>query len=117
MSPIEQVLATAKIIALSGHTPTLALVKSRLSNKLPMPLIIQGLQQFKAMPKSQWHAISDPLAAQTATCEDNNNDPSIDLQQLLAHLNQLQAQVSALTLRVNTLEAMASATQLPKAKF
>lgn len=116
MSPIEQVLAAAKSIALSGHTPTLALVKSRLSNKLAMPLIIQGLQQFKAMPKTQWPTITEALPAETQANQVDNSDPSVDLQQLLAQLNQLQAQVNALTLKVNTLEAMTSTTSLPKAK-
>ncbi|OBT09148.1 hypothetical protein A9267_09075 [Shewanella sp. UCD-FRSSP16_17] len=59
MSPIEQVLAAAKTIAMNGHTPTMALVKGKLGGKVPMPLLIQGLQQFKAIPKDQWQTLPD----------------------------------------------------------
>lgn len=51
MSPIDQVLAAACALEASGKTPSLALIKSRVGNKIPMPLLIQGLQQFKSIPK------------------------------------------------------------------
>ncbi|RTR39238.1 hypothetical protein EKG38_10005 [Shewanella canadensis] len=49
MSPLEQVLAAAKSIATSGKTPSLALIKTKLGNSVPMPILIQGLQQYKSM--------------------------------------------------------------------
>lgn len=53
MSPIDQVLAAAWALDASGKVPSLALIKTRLGNKLPMPILIQGLQQFKSMPKAE----------------------------------------------------------------
>ncbi|MFB2727924.1 hypothetical protein ACE02H_10720 [Shewanella mangrovisoli] len=53
MSPIDQVLAAACALEASGKTPSLALIKSRVGNKIPMPLLIQGLQQFKSIPKAE----------------------------------------------------------------
>lgn len=53
MSPIDQVLAAACALDASGKAPSLALIKSRLGNKFPMPILIQGLQQFKSMPKAE----------------------------------------------------------------
>jgi len=61
MSPIDQVLAAACALEASGKTPSLALIKSRVGNKIPMPLLIQGLQQFKSIPKAE----RERLAAQT----------------------------------------------------
>ncbi|MGL5359171.1 MAG: DNA-binding protein [Shewanella sp.] len=53
MSPIDQVLAAARALEANGKTPSLALLKTRLGSSLPLPLLIQGLQQFKAMPKAE----------------------------------------------------------------
>jgi len=49
MSSLEQVLAAAKSIATSGKVPSLALIKTKLGNTVPMPILIQGLQQYKSM--------------------------------------------------------------------
>ncbi|MCG9963744.1 hypothetical protein [Shewanella cutis] len=61
MSPIDQVLAAACALDASGKTPSLALIKSRVDNKIPMPILIQGLQQFKSIPKAE----RERLAAQS----------------------------------------------------
>ena len=65
MSPIDQVLAAACALEASGKTPSLALIKSRVGNKIPMPLLIQGLQQFKSIPKAE----RERLAAQSKPAE------------------------------------------------
>lgn len=53
MNPIDQVLATALELEANGKTPSLALIKTRLGNSLPLPILIQGLQQFKSTPKAE----------------------------------------------------------------
>lgn len=106
MSPIEQVLAAAKSIANNGHTPSLALIKGRLGKSISMPILIQGLQQFKAMPKSEWQNIpelSDIPSADTLSTE--QIDPVTKLQQQVNNMQQLIVQLSH---RVNELEQRAS---------
>ncbi|WP_282167680.1 hypothetical protein [Shewanella japonica] len=87
MSPIEQVLAAAKTIAMNGHTPTMALVKGKLGGKVPMPLLIQGLQQFKAIPKDQWKTLPDLGDALESTKQTTNTE-----RQQLEQLFQTQIQ-------------------------
>ena len=104
MSPIEQVLAAAKSIANNGHKPSLALIKSRLGNSVPMPLLIQGLQQFKALPKSEWQHLPELEAIPPKTTDEQSNSPN----DVLAHLNQqiimMQQHINKLTQRVTQLE-------------
>ncbi|ABK49059.1 conserved hypothetical protein [Shewanella sp. ANA-3] len=72
MSPIDQVLAAACALEASGKTPSLALIKSRVGNKIPMPLLIQGLQQFKSIPKAERERLatqSQPVVEETRTAE------------------------------------------------
>ncbi len=59
MSSIDQVLAAARALEESGKEPTLALIKSRLGTSLPMPILIQGLQKFKSMPKAERERLTD----------------------------------------------------------
>ncbi|ESE40819.1 hypothetical protein [Shewanella decolorationis] len=72
MSPIDQVLAAACALEASGKTPSLALIKSRVGNKIPMPLLIQGLQQFKSIPKAERERLAaqtQPVVEETDTAE------------------------------------------------
>lgn len=65
MSPLEQVLSAAKKISDEGRTPTLALVKSKLGSNIPMPILIQGLQQFKSMSTDDIKQLSPDSSVQT----------------------------------------------------
>lgn len=99
MSPIEQVIAAAKAIATNGHTPSVALIKSRVG-KVPMPLIVQGLQQFKAMPKSEWQTIAEFQSPVTQT-------PALDIpsiEELFTQQQLMLKQIETLTHRVTSLE-------------
>lgn len=72
MSPIDQVLAAACALEASGKTPSLALIKSRVGNKIPMPILIQGLQQFKSIPKAERERLaaqSQPVIEETHTTD------------------------------------------------
>ena len=72
MSPIDQVLAAACALEASGKTPSLALIKSRVGNKVPMPILIQGLQQFKSVPKAERERLaaqSQPVVEETHTTD------------------------------------------------
>lgn len=74
MSHIDQVLAVARALEASGKVPSLALIKTRLGNSLPLPILIQGLQQFKAMPRAERERfaelqITNPISATADTNE------------------------------------------------
>ena len=100
MSPIEQVISAAKSIAINGHTPSVALIKGRVG-KIPMPLIVQGLQQFKALPKSEWQAIADFVAPEQKVAE-ANEIASIEV--IATQQQVMQQQVNELLQRVALLE-------------
>ncbi|ABV88217.1 hypothetical protein [Shewanella pealeana] len=64
MSPLEQVLSAAKKISDEGRTPSLALVKTKLGTSIPMPILIQGLQQFKSMSADDIKQLSADCSVQ-----------------------------------------------------
>ncbi|MFV0594216.1 hypothetical protein [Shewanella sp.] len=101
MSPIDQVLAAACALEASGKTPSLALIKSRVGNKIPMPILIQGLQQFKSIPKAE----RERLAAQPQPAVEESSLPEaspITVAVLAQQLVELQQSVEqALALKNN----------------
>jgi hypothetical protein len=103
MSPIEQVLAAAKSIANNGHTPSLALIKSRLGNRISMPTLIQGLQQFKALPKSEWQHIAELSDMQSMADVPADEQPDA-IAQLTQQVIAMQQQINQLSQRVVELE-------------
>lgn len=100
MSPIEHVIAAAKAIAINGHIPSVALIKSRVG-KVPMPLIVQGLQQFKATPKSEWQGIADFVPSEVSESEPKNN---ISLTEVAEQQYKMQQQINQLISRITQLE-------------
>lgn len=117
MSPIEQVLAAAKSIAINGHTPSLALIKSRLGSRYPMPVLIQGLQQFKALPKSEWQNL--PELSDIPTPESPSDELASPIAQLQQQVDTMQQLINQLNNRVNELEQQVNQhlpTTSPKAE-
>ncbi|UJF23396.1 hypothetical protein [Shewanella sp. OMA3-2] len=108
MSPIEHVIAAAKAIAINGHTPNVALIKGRVG-KVPMPLIIQGLQQFKAIPKSEWQAIAEFVPNEVSENESQN---SLSLTEMAEQQNKMQQQLDQLMSRITQLEQALNKQQL-----
>ena len=104
MSPIEQVLAAAKSIALNGHTPSLALIKGRLGNTHPMPILVQGLQQFRAIPKSEWQSLPE-LSAIPAQQNDKASSTQMELAQVISKMDEMQNQIVELQQKILILEA------------
>jgi hypothetical protein len=100
MSPIEHVISAAKSIAINGHTPSVALIKGRVG-KIPMPIIVQGLQQFKALPKSEWQTIADFVAPEQLGVTANEH-PSLEV--IASQQQVMQQQVNELLQRVALLE-------------
>ena len=106
MSPIEQVLATAKSIASSGKTPSLALIKSRLGKQLPMPILVQGLQRFKALSKEEVAA----LVFDTTTIDNQEPEQTTTdtIAALATQITALQLQQLQLIARIEALESTLS---------
>ncbi|MBV7317329.1 hypothetical protein [Shewanella sp. NIFS-20-20] len=104
MSQIEVVINQACQLAQAGKTPTLALIKSKV--KLPMPILVQGLQAFKqlnAQERQQRLSQAQPLLAPQAPASD-----TLSLEQQLAYLRsqqqEMQTTIDALHRRVSQLE-------------
>lgn len=81
---LENVLQTLKE---QGKEPTVAIVKARLSSPVPMPALIATIKSWKSS-----HRVPKVEIAQTA---DSTEDK----------ITQLEAQVKALTARIEALES------------
>ncbi|KZK69956.1 hypothetical protein A1L58_01585 [Shewanella baltica] len=88
MSPLDQVLAAARSLEACGKVPSLALIKTRLGSSLPLPILIQGLQQFKSMPKADRERLAE-LQAISPTIEAAATNDTLTLA-LLADRLQIQ---------------------------
>lgn len=101
MSTIEHVLATAKSIATSGKVPSLALIKAKLGNSVPMPILIQGLQQFKSMSQD----LIDQLPEMQVSSEKAKpKDAQAEIAELKQEVTQLKAAYKAMNDRLTLLE-------------
>lgn len=102
MSEIDSVLGAAKMLADEGKTPSVALLKAKLGNTVALPVIIQGLQRFKAMDRTQQAKI---LAF---SCAPQKTDKESTLEEQIASLTlqvqQLQAEQQVLKDRLSKLE-------------
>lgn len=74
MSPLDQVLAAARSLEACGKVPSLALIKTRLGSSLPLPILIQGLQQFKSMPKADRERLAELQTISPTTDTPATND-------------------------------------------
>ncbi|MCF1426403.1 MAG: hypothetical protein LPD71_03150 [Shewanella sp.] len=102
MSQIDQVLATARSLQLAGKTPSLALLKAKLKS-IPMPVLVLGLQRFKALSVNELDAIEATFSPNQAT----ENTPQVDSDELRVmrqQLKALQLAYNELALRVTKLE-------------
>ncbi|MCL1124361.1 hypothetical protein [Shewanella surugensis] len=63
MSPLENIIMTAHHIESQGRQPSLALIKRQLGTQFPMPLLIQGLQQYKSLSDLEKQQLSQHAMA------------------------------------------------------
>lgn len=102
MSPLEHVLAAAKSVASTGKLPSLALIKTKLGNSVPLPILIQGLQQFKSMSQESIAQLQTPDTR--LPCAEGTNEIS-ELDTLKLELKQLKEAYHQLNNRLSKLEA------------
>lgn len=101
MSQITQVIHTARALQIAGKTPSIALLKNKLKS-IPMPLLIQGLQQFKAMSQDELNAISLSNSEDHLTPEIKSQTDEIN--QLKQKITQLELAYQKLAARLDKLE-------------
>ncbi|MGS0690834.1 hypothetical protein [Shewanella sp. 30m-9] len=92
MSPIEQVLAAAKRLDDEGKAATLALIKTKLGNSIAMPILIQGLQQFKSMSNEDKKALS----ALISTAKESDDNAALSHSEQANKITQLEQEFSLL---------------------
>ncbi|QSX31056.1 hypothetical protein JYB88_05285 [Shewanella cyperi] len=103
MSANEHILVIARTLELQGQEPSVALIKARLSKPMPLPAIIKGLQQYKAMPEDAKARISVTATQVVAPAQQEAED---ELTVLRRELAELRLQVQELQARVTDLEGL-----------
>ncbi|WP_442802080.1 MULTISPECIES: hypothetical protein [unclassified Shewanella] len=101
MSPLEHVLAAAKSVASTGKQPSLVLIKTKLGNSVPLPILIQGLQQFKSMSLESIAQIQTP---DTHLLQPENTQEISELDKLKQEIKQLKDIYQQLNIRISQLE-------------
>ncbi|MGL4476361.1 MAG: hypothetical protein ACRCT7_18215 [Shewanella sp.] len=107
MSPLEQVINQACLLHQAGKTPSLALLKAKI--KMPMPVLVKGLQAFKQLASDEITSRAQiPSAPQINPIE---AAPTQSLEQQIAELQQQQlamtTMIEKLTQRITELEQRA----------
>ncbi|MGB0894485.1 MAG: hypothetical protein ACPGUD_08765 [Parashewanella sp.] len=101
MSEINQVLQVAKILHAKGIQPSIALLKGKLGSAVSMPVLIQGLKQFKSLTTTE----IDALTIETQDVRDDSNSSNMsEVEQLQQQVSQLQTQMQQLLSRIEKLE-------------
>ncbi len=80
--------------------PSLALIKTKIGNNIPMPILIQGLQQFKAMNVNSIEKIPSLDQLRVTIIHENKSE----LDQLKTDFAQLQRAYQNLNTRLEKLE-------------
>jgi len=100
MSVNDHILAIARALELQGQEPSVALIKARLPKPLPLPAIIKGLQQYKAMPEDAKARINVAPIQQTSAPQEAEDE----LMALRREVAELKQQLQDLHARVIRLE-------------
>jgi len=97
----NEIISIARQLVQQGKTPTVALVKGKLSRRVPMPILIQTLQKFDSLSASQLLEIEHHASDKETPAQ----QPDLEQQVILMRqeLNTLQQQVVMLTTTVERL--------------
>lgn len=88
---LSQIIAAAVTLSRKGQTPTLALLKAKVGGKVPMPLLVAGLQRFKAMTDEEIDRVATSITPTSITAEGTETAPAE------TQLNDIQLQIAQLT--------------------
>lgn len=113
MSPLDQVLCAAKQLSDEGKNPTLALIKTKLGISVAMPILIQGLQQYKSMSDADKASIKTTAqinAAAKESLQQQSTDEHHRVAKLEQELVQLKSELKTVIQRLTILESTANKT-------
>ena len=84
----DEILILANQIANKGNKPTVALIKTKLNKKIPLPVIISTLKTWQHMPN--FISLPEEKHNMTETVNSSNSDPLFaqELQNELAHMKE-----------------------------
>ena len=90
----NEIIAICQQLEKEGKEPSVALIKSRMTKKAPMPVLITGLQQWRANPKAKVSFEKEELSK--SSNEKSLQDRVTDLE---AIVQELQQEIAALKRR------------------
>jgi len=99
----NEILTIAKQLVAQGKTPTIALVKGKLSRRVAMPILIQALQRFDSLSIQEQQAITTqgaPAAMSNSSEQESLADQVVSLRQ---DVNELKKQIAVLNTTVAAL--------------
>jgi len=102
-SHMSAVIAACHRINKKGGTPSIGLIKTKLSRPVPLPMIIKGLQYWQANPD----AGEDASLQETALSDTNTNTAeltSTDIQALYQRISALESALTSLQTEVRALK-------------
>ena len=106
---MDSIILVAQQLSKEGKVPTTALIKARLPKDVPLPVIIQGLKEWKENPHKEISIATEPART---TCADSENSGSFDalldarikqaLTPLVAQIDELKTEIAALQKQLTT---------------
>lgn len=100
---MDRIILIAQQLSKEGKVPTTALIKARLPKNTPLPVIIQGLKEWKENPHKE---IDIPTEPALTACTDSESSGSFDalldakikqaLTPLIAQIDELKTEIAAL---------------------
>ena len=102
MTNIEEIIITANKLANEGKQPTVALVKAKLTQKQPLPLIISTLKSWQHQP--DLISVKGSSAEKEGVAGENSDIEQIIAEQLNRAISPLIKEIQALRAEVESLK-------------
>lgn len=104
MTNFEQISRAANALAKQGKTPTVALVKTKLSNKVPLPEIISTLKTWQFDPQAEKEQpVPTSTKEQTPTSQELHQAIELAIKPLINEIGSLKSQVQSLEAHIRKL--------------
>lgn len=98
MTNNEEIVAIANQLAKKGVKPTVALIKTKLTNSVPLPTIIQVLKTWQFDPDHETKSASKEEMLETKASQDKSVEAQIQdaIAPLMLEIQELKAQIQKL---------------------
>jgi uncharacterized small protein (DUF1192 family) len=100
MTKFDEIFTIANELTDAGQQPTVALIKAKLSTKVPLPVIISAFKQWQYQPKESRKSPVLDESAQTHVADNS----TITLSQLAQQVKELSQQVATLQAELSALK-------------